>query len=323
MAQRTADRLALPTDVFNLPLTVRINLPEGATHLAYDTGEGEELAEGMVDERGRYMLLDMRAGVDRAKLRFTNENGESILSSDILTMKHSASYSDAFTYTLYVREDQKILRAKIADGDWIEKAQLKTKSIDGESYVVLPYTPPLHQAPKTFCVTLMLEENGTNGICTVSCSLTRYFNALLASAAEGDASTEMLALNAMILLRDIANAQSITFEDYQCVQDAIMKYHYRPKAPEEFALTTQDTSTIHATLHYDLPYRPAIVVTPDSPNAISEYTFSDAQGNPIEAIEQDGKLVILLSGTYALREITVHRCLPYVFPRAGLCAREK
>ena len=152
----------------------------------------------------------------------------------------------------------------------------------------------------------MLEENGTNGICTVSCSLTRYFNALLASAAEGDASTEMLALNAMILLRDIANAQSITFEDYQCVQDAIMKYHYRPKAPEEFALTTQDTSTIHATLHYDLPYRPAIVVTPDSPNAISEYTFSDAQGNPIEAIEQDGKLVILLSGTYALREITVH-----------------
>ena len=39
MAGTTADGLPLPKDVFNLPLTVRLELPEGVTRVEYTVGE--------------------------------------------------------------------------------------------------------------------------------------------------------------------------------------------------------------------------------------------------------------------------------------------
>lgn len=302
LAEKTADGLPLSTEVFNLPLTVRINLPDGATHLAYRMGEDEVLVEGKTDEKGCYALLNMRADIDRATLRFTNKEGQSIFAADALTMKHSATYESAFTYTLYVKEDANVLRAKTADGEWVNASKLSVRVIDGERYLALPYTPTLDQAPKTFSVTLVTQGEESDGICTVSCSLLSYFDALLSSAE--DEATEMLALNALVLLRDIANDRSIS-TDAQCVQDAIMKYHYRPKAPEEFATSQMDTSALHATLSFDLPYRPAIVLTPDAGISPTAYTFYDSDGALLVPLEEDGRLVLELKGTYAINEVTV------------------
>jgi hypothetical protein len=302
MAEKTADELALPSEIFNLPLTVRINLPEGATHLAYDLGEGEVVVKGKEDERGCYALLNMRSGVDVATLRFTNENGQSIFSADALTMMHNASYESTFTYTLYVKENANLLRAKIADGQWTEASKLSTKTIDGERYYLLPYTPQLDQAPKSFPITLVTDNGNREGICTVSCSLLSYFDALLASAS--DESTEHLALNALVLLRDIAIKGSISVNT-QCVQDAVMKYHYRPEAPKEFAEAAIDTTSINATLTYDLPRRPAIVLSPNSDASLSDYTFYDKNGALLTPIEEDGKLVLVLKGTYGADTVTI------------------
>ena len=167
LAEKTADGLALPTEVFNLPLSVRINLPEGATHLAYDLGSGETVVKAEADEKGSFVLLNMRADFDHATLRFTNEQGQSILAPDALTLKHSASYQDAFTYTLYLKEDENLLRAKIADGEWIEASTLPTKTIDGESYLALSYTPTLDQAPRSFSIVLLTQGDEADKICAI------------------------------------------------------------------------------------------------------------------------------------------------------------
>ena len=298
MENYTADGLPLPKDEFNLPLTVKFRLPKGATHMAYDLGDGESYLEGIEEEDGTFAYLNMRAGEDIVNVRFCNADGQDILDEDIFTMKHGLSMSDRFTYTLYVKSDVEIVSASIAGGDDVSGSDIPKKVINNENYSALSYTVSPENAPRIFSVSLVARVDGKEGVFTLQCSLFDYLKELLDD--EFSQEVQMLALNTMILLRDMANEKKISV-DTSSVQDAILAYHYMPKAPDEFkAATVKDTSSICATLSFDFTEGFALKLTPNESKSTVIYAFVDASGNELSVKEKDGSLLLPLS----LRRVT-------------------
>lgn len=290
MSSRTADGLPLPKDEFNLPLTVRFRLPEGATHLVYNLGDGEVFLEGYEEDGVMYAYLNMLADVDEATVRFCNAEGQDILEREVFTLMHGVTMTDTLDYSLYVKADINLLSAKIADGETIEATTLPKKTIDGEEYFVLSYTSPLSKAPLPFSITLRAHVDGKEGVQVFRCSLLDYFASLL----EDTESEQMriLALNAMIYLRDIANAQRLSV-DTTIVQEAILKYHYAPTAPDEFKeATILDTSSIQGTLLYDFTDFSSLVLKPNAGVPSSAYSFYDGNGNKLSFTETEGRLIV-------------------------------
>lgn len=295
MSQYTADGLPLPKSEFNLPLTVRFRLPEGATHMICDLGNGETVYEGIKEADGTFVYLNMRAGKDVAKVRFCNEEGQTILKQELFTLKHSLALGEMLDYTFYIRTDIELLRAKIADGEYTDASSLEKVMVRGEEFYALHYKIPLGDAPKNFQIAVVASVGGKEGARVFNCSIFNYLHALLNDEHSED--MQMLALNAMILLRDVANEKKISINTV-AVQDAIMKYHYMPKAPDEFKnATTVDTSKLHASISFDLPDRLAIVLTPELGRSTDSYTFIDKNGNALKATVENGNLVLYRSIT--------------------------
>ncbi len=303
MAEETADGLALPAERFNLPLTVRVRLPEGATHMAFTLGASEELIEGMEEDGVRYALVNMRAGIDNANIRFCNNDGVEIVSAGLFTLKQGATFSDAFTYTLYIKDNGKLVGANIAGGDYIEARNIPKTKIENDDYFALSYTPEFGQSPLAFDITLYVNTDRGSGVCTVECSLLSYLGALLTD--EQDENTQITALCAMVLLRDLSNKGKLGV-DTTCVQDAIMQYHYLPKAPDSFKnAPLPDTSVIHASLAYDLPNTPSLVLTPDEGISCDAFSFFGADGEELEKEETGGVLYVSLPALRALEDVRV------------------
>lgn len=293
MNQYTDDGLPLPKSEFNLPLTVRFRLPEGATHMICDLGDGEIMHEGIEETDGTFVYLNMRAGEDVATVRFCNEEGQTILKPELFTLKHGLSLDKMLDYTFYIKTDVELLRAKIADGEYTDASAFEKVMVRGEEYYALHYKVPLGDAPKTFQIAIVAQVGGKEGARVFNCSLLEYLNGLLNN--EHSDTIQMLALNTMILLRDVANEKKISV-DTTAVQAAIMKYHYLPKVPDEFKnATIVDTTGIHASVTFDLTDRVAIVLTPELGRATDDYTFKDGSGKKLEATVESGKLILYRS----------------------------
>ena len=280
MNQYTDDGLPLPKSEFNLPLTVRFRLPEGATHMICDLGDGEKMHEGIKETDGTFVYLNMRAGKDVAMVRFCNEEGQTILKPELFTLKHGLALGEMLDYTFYIKTDIELVRAKIADGEYTDASSLEKVMVRGEEFYALHYKIPLDDAPKSFQIAVVASVGGKEGALVFNCSLFEYLNGLLNND-HADA-MQMLALNTMILLRDVANEKKISV-DTTAVQEAIMNYHYMPKAPDQFKnATVPDTSKIHATIAFDLPGRMAIILSPEVGRSTADYTFRDSSGKTLE-----------------------------------------
>lgn len=303
MDNYTADGLPLPKSEFNLPLTVRFRLPDGATHMMYDIGEGEVLLEGYEEEDGRFAYLNMQAGKTVANVRFCNENGQNILKEDIFTAKHGVVVTDKFTYTLYLKNDIELLQAKIADGEWIPSAQIERKTLKGEEFYAFSYTAPLSEAPLPFSISVVAKADGKEGVKIFRCSLLDYLGALLDDTQTED--MQMFSLNAMILMRDIVNEKKLVVNTSP-VQDAIMKYHYMPKAPDVFKTASKaDTSSIHASVAFDFTQGCAFSLTPSDGKEAECYTFFDAEGKKLVSQTMDEKIYVAIPLSRVTEKITI------------------
>jgi hypothetical protein len=69
MADVTADGLPLPREVFNLPLTVKLELPEGTAAVEYELGGEAQRAEAKSEDGRSFVYLDLVPNAESVTLR--------------------------------------------------------------------------------------------------------------------------------------------------------------------------------------------------------------------------------------------------------------
>lgn len=107
MAEKTADGLPLPLDVFNHPLTVKLSVPSGYDAVAYTVDGTTNYVIAREDKGGRYAYVDVVPNTGTVDVQFIKTNVTSISSYESATI--SASGYDPTTATISSLAPSKIL----------------------------------------------------------------------------------------------------------------------------------------------------------------------------------------------------------------------
>ena len=107
MSDMTEDGLPLDEDVFNMPLTVKIQLPGNWGRFTYRQGSGEEKIAYTFTENGiKYAYIDLVPNGGTAVL--SNE-GDPSSYVESLGMKQSVAQDESLTYNIYIPTDSSVI----------------------------------------------------------------------------------------------------------------------------------------------------------------------------------------------------------------------
>lgn len=107
MDDMTADGLPLPEDVFNLDLTVKLQLPDSWGRVVYSQAGGPEKTAFAFEENGlKYVYIDLKPNGGAA---YVTNIGDPVEYVESLGMKQSVSADESLTYNLYIPTDSFVI----------------------------------------------------------------------------------------------------------------------------------------------------------------------------------------------------------------------
>lgn len=172
MAENTADGLPLPADVFNMPLTVKVRVPDTYGRIEY-TQAGKTYTTYCKNEGGiRYAYIDLVPNGGTASITNVGDPTEYVKN---LGMKQSVDAEQSLTYNIYIPTDSKVTAVyngiKALEGEQLDNGM--TKYSVGDIQIT--------QINTTFKFRLTFEEETGYADYEFEHSVISYFEALVES----------------------------------------------------------------------------------------------------------------------------------------------
>ena len=178
MADTTSDNLPLPADVFNVPLTVKVQLPNGWKNVTV-TQNGTSTAYPTFTDKGvTFAYIELVPNSGKAQLSNTGDYSDYI---DSITIYQNLAIEEEIAYNLYFPNDGKI--ASIAVNDVILPA-LSTDKYENYNMYTLDNLFVTDVATEYTFIVTFAEETGMDSY-VFNTSVLKY----LSDVAESDSAT--------------------------------------------------------------------------------------------------------------------------------------
>lgn len=127
MNEKTKEGLSLSPEVFNMPLTVKLELPSSWKKITYRQGEGEEIEASAFKEGGvNFVYLDLVPNGGTASITNVGDPTEYVKS---LNMKQNVNAAASLSYNIYLPTDSEVSEVYVGknriDGEPLEDGTTK------------------------------------------------------------------------------------------------------------------------------------------------------------------------------------------------------
>lgn len=188
MAAATPEGLALDADIFNMPLTVKIALPQGWKSVECTQGASVCRGEAFYEGGNAYAYVEVVPNGGTATLTNPADSSDYV---EGLDLRHNLSIEDKVDYTLYVPKDSYVVSARLIGSS---KTLLTSETDNALTFTVTDIR--LSELDRSFTLELSLDDASGYDPYDLSLNVLDYFEDLAAS----EQSTEAKALSRDFLL---------------------------------------------------------------------------------------------------------------------------
>ena len=173
MSDYTTDGLPLPNDVFNMPITVKIEMPDKWGRITYQQPGGELQTAYCFKEDGlNYVLIDLVPNGGTATIKNDGDPTDYLSS---IGMKQNVSEAESLSYNLYIPSNSEIT------GVYVGRNALSAIPDDGGYTKYSVGSVNVKEIDKEFTVTLKFTEKSGYIDWDITVSVLSYFKDLLDS----------------------------------------------------------------------------------------------------------------------------------------------